>query len=287
MIGVEERDTKSGIHVFRVHYSADPLKREEDWLDGAAEGMPGGRAGRAWKREMEIDWTISSGLPVYVDEFSRSVHVAKSALAYNPNLPLLRGWDFGGTPACVFAQCDALGRLYVLGELVTWDGRGNQKQSNIEAFLPLVITKTNAEYPGAEVVDYADPAGWAKSQTDGNTCAQLMALAGVYAQPGPVTWTARQTAMTRALTRMIAGAPAIVFSPAATMVVEGMSGAYKFKQVGDSSTYLEVPEKNAWSHPLDALHYIVGSTFLPQPTHTEEADREEAEAEANRAGMYY
>lgn len=289
MIGIEERTTKTGIHVFRVHYTADPLKRTEEWQDVAAQGMPGGRTGKAWKREMEIDWTVASGLAVYAEEFVRDIHVAKEPIRYDSLLPVIRGWDFGNTPACVWGQLDSFGRFMAIDELVTWDGRGPQRQSNIEAFMPLVIARSNMAFPGAKFIDYADPAGWSKSQTDGRSCVGVMNSYGVYPEPGPMTWSDRNNAMTRALTKIVAGIPAIQISPKCTMLIEGMGGAYKYKEIGTTGQFTDDPEKNAWSHPIDAFHYPVAAVFTPQPQYAEpEPDPEpEVTGWGNRSGMYY
>ena len=295
MIGIEERDTQSGIHVFRIHYTADPLKRSVEWQDEAARGMVGGRTGKAWRREMEIDWTVASGLPVYAEEYVRDIHVAKQPIEYDPSLVVYRGWDFGNTPACVWAQMDSLSRLLFIRELVTWDGRGPQRSSNIEAMMPLVTAISSAEFPGAHFIDYADPAGWSRSQTDGKSCVDIMtaylsATQG-YAdiRPGPMSWSARNNAMTRALTRMVSGAAALQISPTCSMLVEGFEGAYKFKEKGQSGLYTGDPEKNAWSHPMDGAHYVVGALFTPHSDDpVDDAPHyEHYERSPNRSGAYY
>ena len=70
MIGIRERDTKSGCHVFEIDFIADAMKRDEDILDELACGFPGGRTGRMWRQEMLRDRTVASGMGVYSEEFN-------------------------------------------------------------------------------------------------------------------------------------------------------------------------------------------------------------------------
>ena len=263
MIGVEERD-HGGIHIVRLHYSADPEKRSACWLAAAKEGYPGERM---WRREMEIDWTIASGLPVYADEFVRDWHVAREALSAHPKLPIYRGFDFGLSPACVWAQVDTMGRINVIAEHVTWTGRGDMRQLGIERFAPEVIRLSNEWFPSmeregkTEFIDYADPAGWSKAQTDERTCIEILQAKGIHPRKGPVTFTARRRAMTECLGQAIGGRAKLLISPDCSMLIEGFQGAYRFEQIGETGRYREDVEKNAWSHPMDALEYVVGGIF--------------------------
>lgn len=100
MIGIEERD-HNGLHIVRLHYTADPAKRSAEWLAGASEGL----SKRQVRRELEIDWSIASGLPVYAEDFQRDWHVAKQELQAVPHVPVLRGWDFG---LCYSADTEVL-----------------------------------------------------------------------------------------------------------------------------------------------------------------------------------
>ncbi|MFA5376425.1 MAG: hypothetical protein WC455_11830 [Dehalococcoidia bacterium] len=261
MQGIEERLTETGIRVVRVHYTADEAKRSEEWKATAKSGYTNDRD---WEREMEINWSIASGLPIFADEFVREWHVAKQILRPIPGKVIVRGWDFGNTPACVWAQLDPNGRILVLNELATWDGRTDERRCFIETFAPAVIRMTNQEYPGFECIDFADPAGWSASQTDGKSCVQLMQKEGIQPRKGTITWTERRSAIIYALTTASGGSPCLVISPNCHMLIEGFQGAYRFQQIGETERFRNDPEKNAWSHPMDALEYVVGALFTPK-----------------------
>jgi len=283
MIGIEEREY-NGIKILRLHYTADPAKQTPEWKTEAHRAL----SEREWRREYEIDWTIASGLPVYADVFIRELHIAKQPLLAHPNLPMYRGWDFGLTPACVWGQLDPMGRLNILAEMVTWDGRGEMKQMGIERFAPGVIVRSNERWPNVEWKDRADPAGWTASQTDEKTCVQIMQDLGIYPSPGPVTFTDRKRYLTNLLERMVGGRAAIMISPDCHMVIEGLAGAYRYEKIGETGRYKQTVEKNAWSHPINGLEYMVGSIYANTTRQDDEEERGiDDERSANRSGIYY
>jgi len=172
-------------------------------------------------------------------------------------------WN-GNTPACVWVQVDPMGRLNVLEEMVTWNGRGPVVQQGIERMTPAVVLKSNEDWPETrDWRDVADPAGWQKAQTDEKSCVQVQNSLGVHPAPGPVSWVIRKRGMVDTLQRMSGGRAQIVVSPVCRMLIEGFGGAYRYQEVGETGRYTEDVEKNAWSHPMNALEYVVSKLFLP------------------------
>jgi hypothetical protein len=115
--------------VVRVHYSADPTKREAVWRTQAQAGMPE----RGWRREMEIDFTAPEGESV-IPEFDPTLHVVDCAADRHSRL--LRGWDAGYvSPAVLFAQLDSFGQLRILDECVPFN-------TPLDRLVPLVKAKT-------------------------------------------------------------------------------------------------------------------------------------------------
>lgn len=283
--GLEERETAAGVHVVRLNYIADPMKRSDEWKEEASRGM----SKRDWEREMENNWTIATGMPVYADEFIRENHVS-SSLEYMPGLPIYRGHDFGLTPACVWGQLDSLGRLNILGEMVTWDGRGAMKTASAVQFIPPVFDLHKRLFPGATFYDYADPAGWSRAESDEKTCIQIMRTLDdkINPQKGPVTFEARKTAILDVLTKSVGGKPKIRIHVRCKMILEGLGGAYKFEEIGDTGKYREVVEKNAWSHPINALEYLVGSVYnIGAAQDSDQEEEPEGEPDRHFASLYY
>jgi hypothetical protein len=100
MDGVEVyKNPKNKFLVFQLHYSANPNKKDPSYRDTIKSSMPI----RQYMQEYELQWESYAGTPVYPD-YQRSIHGSKEPIAPVLGLPLLRGWDFGLTPACVIAQ---------------------------------------------------------------------------------------------------------------------------------------------------------------------------------------
>ena len=59
---------------------------------------------------------------------------------------------------------------------------------------------------------------------------------------------------------MIDGQPGFCLSPDAKVLRKGFNSGYKFKKVADSNTKVlisDTPDKNEYSHPHDALQYLL------------------------------
>jgi len=290
--GVSEWDTETGIHVIRVHYTADPAKRTSaTWRSQAKIGM----SEADWQREYEINWHVAAGLPVFGSEFLRDMHVAPGPLV--PQLRsqgFVRSWDFGLTPACVLGQIGADGRFYVLREWVTWDGQTTMRTQGIDTLADEVVSWCNQQFPEETFEDYADPAGWQRSQADLRSCVETLNEFDVWPNPGPMAFEKRRKSLSGLLCKLREGRGMIMVDPRCTMIIEGLGGSYRYKRLGHSDDVLDyksVPEKNAWSHPMDALMYAVGSLWPVMMLEPEDEDavttRPLDSLSRNRASLYY
>ena len=264
MIGLHEFDNDIGIHVVQLDLEADPAKRSDEAQAAMFVGMSEPDIQREYKR----NWRVATGQPVYAGQFVKSWHVAPEPLLAYPNLPLYGGWDAGPThtaPARIVAQLDPMGRINVLAEFYTWDGWGDAVTMDFDLFTEDVLLKCNADFYGADWIDYADPAGWGKStlhhMSEEKSCVDILRRRGVHPKPGPMTFTARKEAMNGRLRLAIGGRAAIWIDPSCHMLIEGFEGAYRYEQIGETGRFKPTVEKNAWSHPMNALEYIVGALF--------------------------
>lgn len=198
---------------------------------------------------------ICEGKPVY-PEFRHAIHVSPQGLAANPAATLYIGLDFGLTPAMVWTQIDAKGRWLILHEEVS-DGFG------IDRFSDHCIRVHNERFGGFSDCRYfADPAGTQRAQTDEKTCYQILAEKGIICEPGAIDFTARREAVAGRLGTLIGGDPAILVDGThCKTLVKGFMGGYAYPEIGNSGRYGEKPEKNAYSHPHDALQYIGTNLF--------------------------
>ena len=51
--------------VYQIHYTADPRKRNPNWIQGERSAMPI----NDWNREYEIDFSSFTGKPVFLNDF--------------------------------------------------------------------------------------------------------------------------------------------------------------------------------------------------------------------------
>jgi hypothetical protein len=254
------------------------MKRDEEVLGELAEGMPGGRTGRAWRREMEIDWTVAEGLGIYSDEFNREWHVASQELMYDPLRPIIRGWDLGAThqlPACVWIQADAIGRASVLHELATWDGHSQIKVMSMGQFAEVALLESTQMFPGVQWIDYVDPSAWTKSMVgrEMRSCVDDLHDCGIYPSPGPVTFNERKDKIITLLSESPKGRPKLLIDPHCSMVIQGFQGAYKYESIGQTGRYKPTAEQNAWAHVMSALEYGLGGLYVLPSSRRDPDDR--------------
>ena len=259
MEGVEVwRNPGNGFVVVDLHYTADPRKRSPQWRDAIKQSMPA----RDFAMEYEKSWQTFEGKPVY-DDFNKSIHIASHGLKPEPGVPLLLGWDFGLTPACILAQLVGR-RLIILKEFIESNGSISKLapmvwQHLFQCYLPWMNGEDN-------IYCYVDPAGFQKAQTDERTCVDVMRKSGFKKiNPGPVGWELRRKAVEDYLTKTFGeGAGLFIDEAQCPILIEGFNGGFRYpeKAIEIEPTNIR-PIKNKYSHPHDALQYLAaGATAL-------------------------
>lgn len=238
-------------HHYEVNPAAENLKHQplggEYWLR-----QVGGKTLEWIKVYLLGEYgTVLDGKPIYAGAWNDALHVAEVALL--PRQEVICGWDWGLTPACVVAQVSARGQLRVLEEVI---GQDTGVRQFAEGFvLPLLQTRYR-ECPHTHI---GDPAGRQRSQTDERTVFEELARLGLRVMPTannrPL---ARWEAVRHFLSRLVDGQPGLVLSPQCKVLRKGFNGGYRFRplQVSGETRYSEQADKNAYSHPHDALGYV-------------------------------
>ena len=198
--------------------------------------------------------SIMRGRPVY-PEYSDAAHYEKKLLDTYRGLPIVIGWDFGLTPACAFVQVTPKGTVQVIDECVSED-------MELRRFAEEVVNpKIREKYFGIPIISVGDPAGDARSQTDGRTCMNILAECGIPTVPAstnnPI---ARRDAVKYYLTRLVEGRPAFRIGPNCPVLRKAFLGEYQFREIRigglyGRKRYNEVADKNFYSHISDALQY--------------------------------
>jgi hypothetical protein len=195
--------------------------------------------------------TVVSGKPVY-PEYNDTVHCAKAALEPYRGIPLILGWDFGLTPACVICQISPRGQFRVIEEYVS-ENMGIRTFGR-DVMRPVLLNK----YGGMTYTSKGDPAGNTRSQTGEVTCLQELNEIGIpTAMARTNEFIARREAVAGFLQRMSDGQASFLLSPTCVVIRKGFNGHYcfeKMKLAGEERFKL-TPTKNKYSHPHDGLQY--------------------------------
>lgn len=198
--------------------------------------------------------SVGFGRRVY-PEFNADLHALDSLEAIQGE-PVLLGWDFGLTPACVVIQLTQSGRLLVLKEYVG-DGIG------IRTFTESVVLPGLArDFPYCKVgKSVADPAGAARDQImEEMSCIGELNSLGLVTDGAQTNDIEPRLASVRFfLNRMVDGKPAFAIDrKKCPTLFKGFVKDYLYSRVAVSGEerYKDKPNKNMASHPMDALGYI-------------------------------
>lgn len=245
------KNPKNKFVIADLHYTANPDKRSIEWLESIRNSMPK----RDFEMEYERSWQTFEGKPVYED-YKKVLHAARG-LIIEPGIPLLLGWDFGLTPACLI--CQLIGRrLRIYREILETNG-------SISKLAPIVMNILKTLYlpwihhADHMIISYVDPAGFQRAQTDENTCVKVMRTHGfIRILPGPVGWEERRRAVENPLTKIYADGPGLLIDEElCPVLVEGFGGGYRYPEKSIEIEPAKIqPLKNKYSHPHDALQYV-------------------------------
>lgn len=244
------KNPKNGFTIFEVHYSSDPEKANEAWI----QAQKSKTSLKKWQQEMEIVWEQHAGNPVY-SEYNAKFHETNDELLPEVGLPLIIGMDFGLTPAAVIGQLQDQ-KLVILRELTEFN-------MGAERFTKKLKQVLATEYPNwpdlrKDYLLFVDPSGFFRKDTDENTCAKILSDAGFLPHPGPVAWEERRTAVEHFLTTVKKGEPLFQLNPETSrMLSKGFLGGYMWPEGAfDIEPSKLRPVKNEYSHVHDALQYL-------------------------------
>ncbi len=158
-------------------------------------------------------------------------------------------WN-GNTPACAFSQLLPDGRWLVFDEMVS-------ESMSIDEFGDEVLEKCSRDFKGlVSFEDYGDPAGQERAQTDKRTCFEILQGKGIPIEPGLQTLQIRLESIRKPLRTLVGGEPQFILHPRCKVLRKGFLGGYHFKRLAtNAERYANKPNKNEYSHPMDALEY--------------------------------
>lgn len=222
------------------YYKRISAGKDDDWINVYVYGNYG---------------YLTEGKPVF-PQYRDGLHCATESLVPDPHFGLLIGADFGLTPAAIIAQKFPDGRWQILDELCT-DNTG------VKRFAELLSTYVAQYYPDNVVLGcWADPSGAYGAESEEDTAIGIMNANTKWKwkpAPGDNTLGERLECVRNVLNRLVDGNPGILVSPKAKMIRKGFANGYHYKlaQSGNGAVVHETPNKNEYSHPHDALQYLL------------------------------
>lgn len=210
-----------------------------------------------------FDGVKVEGRPCFAGQFSRADHVVECA--YNPQRPLVRGWDFGyHNPACVFMQVDDQGCLNVLAEY-------REKEVYIEQFVEAVKNFTVRTFPeatlpgGPGIEDYGDHAGTQETDKQGTTI-QRAFVCGIQISTKPNARVENGLNQIRKLMRVKLAHPLgarfrFQIHPRCQELISAVAYGYHYQVYNNGQVAFTPKKDNKWDHIVDALRYGVVHLF--------------------------
>lgn len=213
--------------------------KDEDWVKVYVDGDYG---------------FLIEGKPVY-SMYRDRIHCATENIEPVEGLPIALGVDFGLTPAAVFGQRLPDGRWSVIDEFVT-DNCG------IIRFAELLLAFVAENYSDFVIgTGFGDPAGSKRNEHDLKTSFDIMISHTDWKwKPAPTNdLTMRLEVVINSLNRLVDGNPGLLISPKCKWIRKGFTGGYHYKLIkaGDGTQTQSEPNKNQFSHPHDALQYML------------------------------
>lgn len=202
--------------------------------------------------------TVSEGKSVY-PQYNDETHRSRHRISILPGRTVWVGLDFGFYPAAVFAQRSGHGQWHIIREVVPQDMSIPEFARVIKATLSELLVSE-----GQQFKIYGDPSGSIRSaaREDKKNVFQILKAHGVEAYPAPLKTndpTVRIEVVKAVLDRMVDGQAGMVVDPECGYLIKGFRGAYCYRRIGQtgSARYEPTPLKNEYSHPHDALQYLL------------------------------
>jgi hypothetical protein len=277
--GLSLKLTSAGRWVVTVDYFAHVANRAPGWLRSARDSCTDLAS---FQQEYLRSYLSSKGqtiFPEFVSAQQALIRPARHLIAG----PVLRGWDFGQNPACVWAQIDEERRVWFLRECCP---RG----ISTAAFRDLVqylsglgeydelpekarewLAGPGAQYPeppwfDGRRLEFIDFGGHESRQGQANvdddekkTAEQILAVAGIALNVVWVKSAGRKIELFKQLlTQRADGTYGMYIDPACVILVRAFAGGFRLPKPTAARPSPETPLRDGlFEHPVDAAGYLV------------------------------
>lgn len=195
---------------------------------------------------------VSTGKPVH-PRYIDSTHCKD--IEFTPSLErkIILGFDFGRTPACAFIQKTSFGGWICFDEFLSLN-------MSALSFAPELAKYLKSNYSHHKFKGWGDPSGGNKGQNTDDTPFTILRAKGIDCSPtnksnDPLE---RRSAIETPLTEIgMDGLPRLIILPKAKMARKGLAGGFCYRRVmvNYDEKYTDEPDKNQYSHIVEALEY--------------------------------
>ncbi|MCG5241388.1 hypothetical protein ACIU1J_27610 [Azospirillum doebereinerae] len=196
---------------------------------------------------------LKAGKPVW-PMFRPALHLAPQPLEPVAGMPILAGFDFGRDPVGIFAQ-QVRGQWRILHEFLAPSRMG------ASTYAPLLKAEMAQRLPGFQFALFGDPAGDDPGQASDDTPFRIFRSNGLPILPASSNKVSvRLQVVEQSLLRLTPnGEVGFLLSPRCAVLRAALEGGYKYRKfrVAGVDRYADEPEKNQYSHPADALQYLL------------------------------
>lgn len=234
-----------------AYYASQIINKSRDYIKVYVQGKYGYvRTGKAVVPEFNeklqaVDIPILDGVPFHI------------------------GIDIGGgtlTPAAVFCQVHPVtGTKLIHFELCAED-------MGVDNFAKALKDFVSVNLQGFTITTcFTDPSAEKRDEIFEQKVNQYLREAGFHVTPAPTNDPfVRRQAIADPCSRLVHGRPALLIHPRCTMLVQGLKGKWDFKKMNLVSSsgkemFADKPSKNEYSHPCDALGYVLNGLGEGQP----------------------
>lgn len=213
----------------------------------------------------DVDWInvyyrskygyVADGSPV-IPQYNDTL-MARDDIPILPGRDLLVGIDIGGgtlSPAAIIGQRHVMGTWLIHAEVVC-------EEMGLENFSRMIHLTLDELFEGRAIdKGWGDPAGRDRDPLFETAILQHMRAKNIPVFPAPTNAIKARIDATQApMGRLINTKPGFLIHKRCRILRAGLAGKWKYKrlQVAGAERYNTVPEKNEYSHPCDALGYLL------------------------------
>lgn len=206
---------------------------------------------------------ITRGLPYFQKDFQPNVHVyrGEEPLAWARGQVMLRGWDPGyrGTGLVVVQDDLRLRQIRVFRAVLA-------QEVFLESFLDEILPELDSQFPGAEWVDYIDPAARQKSTLSKKTVLDVMRTRGLNPKYSLATRSLSTglNIINEQLRAFLRQRPTLLIDERAEVLVSAFMGGYCNVKNPNRSDPEPIPFKDGYyDHIMDAFRYVMVNIRKP------------------------